>query len=116
LASLMNSPVPAANSGVVAFVGFIGIYGQTVILDHGFGLFSMYSHLSQITVKAGDRVAKDTILGNTGSTGLAGGDHLHFSMMVRDTFVDPIEWWDPHWIRDNVTSKLDGVKSAPGQG
>jgi murein DD-endopeptidase MepM/ murein hydrolase activator NlpD len=116
LASLMNSPVPAANSGVVASTGFIGIYGQTVILDHGFGLFSMYSHLSQITVKSGDRVAKDTILGNTGSTGLAGGDHLHFSMMVHDTFVDPIEWWDPHWIRDNVTSKLDGVKLSPGQG
>jgi len=55
-------------------------------------------------------------LGNTGSTGLAGGDHLHFSMMVHDTFVDPIEWWDPHWIRDNVTSKLDGVKPPPGQG
>src|SRR5512137_1829141 len=112
----MNSPVPAANSGIVVSTGFIGIYGQTVILDHGFGLFSMYSHLSQIAVKAGDRVAKETILGNTGSTGLAGGDHLHFSMMVQDTFVDPIEWWDPHWIRDNVTSKLDGVKSPPGQG
>jgi murein DD-endopeptidase MepM/ murein hydrolase activator NlpD len=116
LASLMNSPVPAANGGVVVSTGFIGIYGQTVILDHGFGLFSMYSHLSRITVKAGDRVTKETILGNTGSTGLAVGDHLHFSMMVHDTFVDPIEWWDPHWIRDNVTSKLDGVKSLPGQG
>jgi murein DD-endopeptidase MepM/ murein hydrolase activator NlpD len=112
LASLAHSPVPAANSGIVAYTGFLGIYGQTVILDHGLGLFSMYSHLSQIAVRAGDRVAKEGILGNTGSTGLAGGDHLHFSILVHSTFVDPIEWWDPHWIKDNVTLKLESVKGG----
>lgn len=111
LASLANAPVPAANAGVVAAAAFIGIYGETVILDHGFGLFSMYSHLSQITVKPGDRLAKDEVLGYTGTTGLAGGDHLHFSILVHETFVDPVEWWDPHWIRDNITLKLDAVKS-----
>ncbi len=115
LASLARSPVPAANSGLVAFTGFIGIYGQTVIVDHGFGLFSMYSHLSQIAVKAGERVAKEAILGHTGSTGLAAGDHLHFSILVHHLFVDPIEWWDPHWIQDNVMLKLDSVKSTSGQ-
>jgi murein DD-endopeptidase MepM/ murein hydrolase activator NlpD len=112
LASLAHSPVPAANSGVVAYTGFLGIYGQTVILDHGFGLFSMYSHLSQIGVRPGERVAKEAILGNTGSTGLAGGDHLHFSILIHNTFVDPIEWWDPHWIQDNVTLKLGSVKGG----
>ena len=111
LASLAHSPVPAANAGVVAAAAFIGIYGKTVILDHGLGLFSMYSHLSQITVTPGDRVAKDAVIGYTGQTGLAGGDHLHFSMLVHETFVDPVEWWDPHWIRDNITLKLDAVKS-----
>jgi murein DD-endopeptidase MepM/ murein hydrolase activator NlpD len=100
---------------VVAYTGFIGIYGQTVILDHGFGLFSMYSHLSQIAVKAGERVAKETILGHTGSSGLAGGDHLHFSVLVHHLFVDPIEWWDAHWIQDNITLKLDSVRGASGQ-
>ncbi|MCU0538572.1 MAG: M23 family metallopeptidase, partial [Desulfobacterales bacterium] len=90
---------------------FIGIYGQTVILDHGFGLFSMYSHLSQITVKPGDRLAKDEVLGYTGMSGLAGGDHLHFSILVHHTFVDPVEWWDPHWIRDNITLKLNAAPS-----
>ncbi len=115
LASLANSPVPAANSGVVVAAAFIGIYGQTVILDHGFSLFSMYSHLSQITVKPGDRLAKDEVLGYTGATGLAGGDHLHFSILVHDTFVDPVEWWDPHWIRDNISSKLEAAKSAPAR-
>lgn len=116
LASLTHAPVPAANTGIVVYAGFIGIYGQTVILDHGFGLFSMYSHLSQISVKPGDRVAKEGLLGNTGSTGLAGGDHLHFSILVHNTFVDPVEWWDPHWIQDNITLKLDSVKSGASQG
>lgn len=113
LASLANSAVPAANSGVVAAAAFFGIYGQTVIIDHGFGLFSMYSHLSRMMVKPGDRLAKDDVLGFTGTTGLAGGDHLHFGIFVHDTFVDPVEWWDPHWIRDNISLKLDAVKSPP---
>ncbi|MCU0561618.1 MAG: M23 family metallopeptidase [Desulfobacterales bacterium] len=113
LASLANAPVPAANAGVVAAAAFIGIYGETVILDHGLGVFSMYSHLSQITVKPGDRLAKDEVLGYTGTSGLAGGDHLHFGMLVHATFVDPVEWWDPHWIRDNITLKLEAVKSPP---
>lgn len=112
LASLAHAPVPAANSGVVVYTGFIGIYGQTVILDHGFGLFSMYSHMSQIVVKPGDRVAKEDLLGNTGSTGLAGGDHLHFSILVHNTFADPVEWWDDHWINDNIMLKLDSVQAG----
>ena len=116
LASLAHSPVPAANSGVVVFTGQLGIYGQTIILDHGFGLFTMYSHLSRITAQKGARVAKDAVIGNTGSTGLAGGDHLHFSVLVQSTFVDPVEWWDPHWIKDNVMLKLDSVKGGGGQG
>jgi murein DD-endopeptidase MepM/ murein hydrolase activator NlpD len=115
LASLASSPVPAANSGVVIFTGFIGIYGQTVIVDHGLGLFSMYSHLSQIAVKPGERVGKEVVLGHTGSTGLAAGDHLHFSILVQNLFVDPIEWWDSHWIQDNVLLKLDVAKGAPGK-
>jgi murein DD-endopeptidase MepM/ murein hydrolase activator NlpD len=100
----------------VAYTGFLGIYGQTVILDHGFGVFSMYSHLSRVAVRTGERVAKEGILGNTGSTGLAGGDHLHFSILIHTTFVDPIEWWDPHWIQDNVTLKLDSAKGGSGKG
>jgi murein DD-endopeptidase MepM/ murein hydrolase activator NlpD len=107
--------VPAANSGRVAYTGFLGIYGQTVILDHGLGLFSMYSHLSRIAVKVGDRVAKEQVLGHTGRTGLAAGDHLHFSILIHHSFVDPVEWWDPHWIKDNITLKLEAVKGSPAK-
>jgi len=102
LASLEHSPVTAGNRGVVVLAEPLGIYGQTVILDHGLGVFSMYSHLSQIDVKAGDQVDKGGVLGRTGATGLAGGDHLHFAMMLQGEFVDPVEWWDSHWLKDQV--------------
>jgi len=106
LASLTQSPVPAANRGKVVFGDALGIYGNSVILDHGCGLFSMYAHLSLIHVAAGTVVEKGDILGRTGSTGMAGGDHLHFAMIVQGIFVNPVEWWDPHWIQDNIDLKL----------
>jgi len=102
LASLVNSPVPAANNGVVVLAEPVGIYGNTVMLDHGLGVFSGYSHLSQIDVKVGDQVEKGAVLGKTGTTGLAGGDHLHFDIALQGEFVDPVEWWDAHWLKDQV--------------
>lgn len=111
LASIKGSPVPAANRGNVVFTGSIGIYGKTVIIDHGFGLFSMYSHLSSLDVQEGDIVKKGAIIGSTGTTGLAAGDHLHFSMLVHHTFVNPVEWWDAAWIKNNITAKIEAVKS-----
>jgi murein DD-endopeptidase MepM/ murein hydrolase activator NlpD len=107
LASVAHSPVPAANAGRVVFAGRIGIYGNTLIVDHGFGLFSMYAHLSRMDVETGHMVEKGEIMGRTGMSGLAGGDHLHFSMIIHNTFVNPIEWWDAMWIKNNVTSKLE---------
>lgn len=106
LASLANSEVQAANSGRVIFAGNLGIYGLTVVLDHGQSLASIYSHMSRMDVVPGDEVDKGKTLGLTGRTGLAGGDHLHFGVMVGSVFVNPLEWWDNHWIRDNITRKL----------
>jgi murein DD-endopeptidase MepM/ murein hydrolase activator NlpD len=111
LASLSNSKVPAGNAGVVVFAQSLGIYGNTVILDHGFGLFSMYSHLSQIAVNPGDVVSRGDQLGRTGSSGMAGGDHLHFSMLIDGIFVNPVEWWDINWIQNNVTAKIERARS-----
>jgi murein DD-endopeptidase MepM/ murein hydrolase activator NlpD len=115
LASTEHSPVPAANSGVVVFAEPLGIYGRTVIIDHGFGLFSMYSHLNQISVKVGQKLSQGDILGHTGTTGLAGGDHLHFAVLIDGTFVDPREWWDGAWIKNNISAKIGEVKSRLGQ-
>jgi len=106
LASLANSEVQAANNGRVIFADCLGIYGLTVVLDHGQGLASVYSHLSKIDVVLNQDVIKEGTIGLTGQTGLAGGDHLHFGVMVNGVFVNPIEWWDPHWIQDNIKRKL----------
>lgn len=101
--------VPASNDGVVALARFFGIYGNTVVVDHGYGLQSLYAHLSSIDVKEGQEVKRGDALGRTGDTGLAGGDHLHFSILLAGQPVNPQEWWDGHWIRDRVARKLDGA-------
>jgi murein DD-endopeptidase MepM/ murein hydrolase activator NlpD len=112
LASLRGAVVPAGNTGRVVFTGPLGIYGHTVILDHGLGLFSLYGHLSDIDVAPGTSVARGDPIGRTGETGLAAGDHLHFSVMIRGTHVDPTEWWDAHWIRDHVEARLAAFPRA----
>jgi hypothetical protein len=110
LASVANSPVQAANHGRVAYAGRLGIYGFAVVIDHGQGVASIYGHLSKIEVTPGREVSKGDIIGSTGETGLAGGDHLHFAIMVGGVYVNPIEWWDHHWMEDNILSKLTLVE------
>lgn len=110
-------PVVAANNGRVVLAGYLGIYGNCVIIDHGMGVASLYGHLSSIDVKLGDRVQKSQTIGRSGMTGLAGGDHLHFTMLVRGRPVNPVEWWDSHWVQDRVRRKLveagAGSNNAP---
>jgi murein DD-endopeptidase MepM/ murein hydrolase activator NlpD len=106
LASTANAQVEAANNGIIAYAGYLGIYGNFVMIDHGFGFFTIYGHLNSIDVKKGQEVKKGDVIAHTGSTGLAGGDHLHFGMLVGGQFVNPQEWWDAHWIADNVTKKM----------
>jgi murein DD-endopeptidase MepM/ murein hydrolase activator NlpD len=106
LASVARAPVPASNSGRVAVARYFGIYGNTVVLDHGHGLMTLYSHLSSMEVQPGQDVERGATIGRTGATGLAGGDHLHFTTLVRGLPVNPTQWWDPSWIRDRVARKL----------
>lgn len=112
LASLKNAPVEAAQDGVVVFADYLGIYGKTVVVDHGLGVFSLYGHLNSIAVQPGQAVKSGEIVGQTGETGLAGGDHLHFSIMLRGVHVDPVEWWDPLWLRDHVSAQLESLPAA----
>ena len=106
LASFTNTPIVAANRGKVLFADELGIYGNTVILDHGMGVQSLYAHLSSFDVKVGDMVEKEQPVGRSGKTGMALGDHLHFTMLVNGHMVNPIEWWDSHWIEDRILRKL----------
>jgi murein DD-endopeptidase MepM/ murein hydrolase activator NlpD len=109
LAVTKHAPVPAANSGVVALARYFGIFGNAVVIDHGYGLMSLYGHLSTIGVKEGQKVNRGDTIGNTGETGLAGGDHLHFTTMLQGLPVNPVEWWDPHWIQDRIAAKLPAL-------
>jgi murein DD-endopeptidase MepM/ murein hydrolase activator NlpD len=102
LASNAQATIEATNNGIVVFTGALGIYGNAIIIDHGLGLFSLYGHLSSINTTVGKNVKKGEKIGNSGTSGLAGGDHLHFSIIAGGQFVNPQEWWDPHWIKDNI--------------
>ena len=106
LAVSQHTPVVAANDGRVVWAAPIGIYGNCIVVDHGYGLQSIYGHLSEFAVKEGDLVKRGQSMGKTGSTGLAGGDHLHFSMQIDGVQVNPVEWWDEHWIKDHVRTRI----------
>jgi murein DD-endopeptidase MepM/ murein hydrolase activator NlpD len=106
LSVVAHYPIEAANSGRVMLAEYFGIYGNTVLIDHGAGLVSLYGHMSSIDVAEGDMVTKGQILGRSGETGLAGGDHLHFGMFLQGVPVNPIEWWDPKWIQDHILDRL----------
>jgi murein DD-endopeptidase MepM/ murein hydrolase activator NlpD len=105
LASVANAPVGASNSGIVKFTGVLGIYGKTIVIDHGLGLLSLYGHLSEILVKEGQEIEKGDVIAKTGSSGFAEGDHLHFSILIQGTEVSPLFWWDPNWIK----AKIDDI-------
>jgi murein DD-endopeptidase MepM/ murein hydrolase activator NlpD len=105
LASTAGAPITAAAAGRIVLADELGIYGNAVLIDHGLGLATLYGHLSQIDVQVGARVEKGQTLGRSGSTGLAGGDHLHFAVLVGDTYVDPVEWWDAAWVESHVRDR-----------
>jgi len=105
LASTRQAPILASNAGRVVYADALGIYGNCVLVDHGQGLASLYGHLSSIDVSVGQPVARGDVLGHSGATGLAGGDHLHFAILVNGEYVDPIEWWDPKWIETRIDAR-----------
>ena len=106
LASVANTPILASQRGVVIHASDLGIFGNCVIIDHGMGVQSLYGHLSSFEVKVGDKVEKGQELGRSGETGLAGGDHLHFTMLVGGQAVTPVDWWSPQWMQDRVLRKI----------
>jgi murein DD-endopeptidase MepM/ murein hydrolase activator NlpD len=109
LAVTANVPIVAANRGRVIFADYLGIYGNCVVVDHGLGIQTLYAHLSSFETAKGQTVEKGQAIGRSGMTGLAGGDHLHFTQLVHGRPVTPVEWWDAHWIEDRVLRKLRGL-------
>ncbi len=107
LAVTQHVGVEASNDGRIVWAAPLGIYGNCVVVDHGYGLQTIYGHMSHIDVHEGDMVKRGQVMGQSGMTGMAGGDHIHFAMQLDGVQIDPKEWWDPHWIQDHITKRID---------
>jgi len=107
LAVTQNVGVEASNDGRIVYAAPLGIYGNCIVVDHGYGLQTIYGHMSRIDVHEGDMVKRGQVMGLSGMTGMAGGDHIHFAMQLDGVQIDPKEWWDGHWIKDHIAKRVD---------
>jgi murein DD-endopeptidase MepM/ murein hydrolase activator NlpD len=90
LKAALGEPVLASNGGRIALVGEFFFSGRAVVIDHGLGLYTMYFHLSEVKVKAGERVERGAVIGLAGATGRASGPHLHWGVRLDGARVDPL--------------------------
>ncbi len=109
LASNAMAEIKTQNGGDVVFSDYNGLYGNMPIIDHGLGLYTLYGHCSTVNVNSGDKISADASVANTGKSGYAMGDHLHFGVLVQGIEVHPEEWMDNEWMKLNIT---DVIKSA----
>jgi murein DD-endopeptidase MepM/ murein hydrolase activator NlpD len=110
LASTKMADILVTNKGVTVYANYNGIYGNNLIVYHGLGLYSLYGHCSNILVQKGDIIKPWQVAAKSGATGLALGDHLHFSILIQGIFVRPAEWMDSKWIQTNITDVIEGAK------
>ncbi len=113
-ASIRNAPVQAAANGKVVYTGFLGIYGNTIIIEHGMGIFTLYSHLAEINVKKGQMVRRGDEIALTDTTGLAMGDHLHFGVLIQGLEVTPLEWIERRWLPTRFLNIYNRLKKYYG--
>lgn len=94
----MGTPIGAVATGKVVFAGKLDIRGNYVMIDHGYGVYSGYAHLSQIHVTQGQTITKGQIVGMSGNTGRSDGAHLHWEMVVNGEWIDSrsfVNMWFP---------------------
>lgn len=115
LASIKQAPVILNNPGIVTLNEFVGIDGNSIVVYHGLGLSTLYAHLTTSDVNVGDMLEANTKIANTGNTGLALGDHLHFSVLVQGYEVWNTEWMDANWIKLNITNVINEAKAVIDQ-
>ena len=87
-----GTPIYAINDGQVVFAGELTVYGKTIIIDHGLGIYSLYLHLSEFKTSKGLMVERGEIIGLTGNTGWSTGPHLHLSIKANKASVDPLKF------------------------
>lgn len=91
----------SASAGEVIYSGYNGGNGNMVLIHHGLAVYTLYAHCSELLVKKGQRVQARELIAKSGTTGYSFGDHLHFSVMVQNRFVNPTEWMDSKWLARN---------------
>ncbi|WP_345970371.1 M23 family metallopeptidase [Sulfurimonas sp. HSL1-6] len=112
-----GTPVYAVNDGVVVLAKERYYAGNSVLVDHGEGLYSCYYHLSRIDVKVGDKVAKGAPIGLSGNTGRVTGPHLHFAVMLQGVQVDPMQLLPTlnGLFQETKTARLDTSRAADAE-
>lgn len=110
LASNAMASIKPQNSGEVVYADYNGIYGHMPVIDHGLGLYTLYGHCSSIKVNSGEHFEAKSTVANTGLSGYAMGDHLHFGVLVQGVEVRPQEWMDKDWIRLNIDDVINSAK------
>lgn len=111
-ASIKKAKIYSTNEGKVIFKDYLGIYGNTAIIDHGYGISTLYAHASVLNLELNDEILTNQLIANTGSTGAVFGDHLHFGVLIQGIEVNPLEWMDRKWIKTNVTNIMNQAKKV----
>ncbi|PNV84299.1 MAG: peptidase M23 [Sulfurimonas sp.] len=111
LASNAMAEIKPQNGGDVVFSGYNGLYGNMPIVSHGLGLYTLYGHCSSVSVNVDEKINRGSHIANTGKSGYAMGDHLHFGILIQGIEVRPAEWMDDTWIKLNVNDVIDSAKS-----
>ncbi|MFT7859866.1 MAG: M23 family metallopeptidase [Sulfurimonas sp.] len=112
LASYAMAPIMSQNGGKVVYTDYNGLYGNMPIISHGLGLYTLYGHCSSIEVGSGENIPANSKVANTGKSGYAMGDHLHFGVLVQGIEVRPQEWMDSQWIKLNISDIIKEAKKT----
>lgn len=92
IATQLGNPVEAPSNGIISYAAWESGYGNTVIIDHGYGVTTLYGHLSSIAVKVGEVVKRGQLIGRIGDTGFSTGPHLHYEVRVNGIPVNPMRY------------------------
>jgi len=112
MASYAHAEIKPQNGGEVVYADYNGIYGHMPIISHGLGLYTLYGHCSSVKVSVGEKAKVNQNIANTGKSGYAMGDHLHFGVLVQGIEVRPAEWMDKQWMKLNIQDVIKTAKSV----
>ncbi|WP_324172681.1 M23 family metallopeptidase [Sulfurimonas sp.] len=116
MASNVQAKIKPQNGGKVVYSDYNGIYGNMPIIEHGLGLYTLYGHCSNVQITLGDEVIDKEHIANTGKSGYAMGDHLHFGVLIQGIEVRPAEWMDETWMQLNINDIIESAKNIIDSG